>query len=165
MTDTIDRLAGLAADATAQQAAVALGMAPIPGEGGWWAPGTRSAELSSITALIGPDGASFSAWHRLTIHEGWQWLAGAALRLSMLAGTGALTDHLLDAAHPQALVPRGTWQGARSLGRWTLIGCWCAPQFTDDSFELGGRSALTDTFPQHAAAIAALTRDGSDVQR
>lgn len=165
MTQSTEPPMDPAAASAAAEAARALGMAQIPGEGGWWAAGTRSPELSSITALIGPDGADFSAWHRLTIHEGWQWLAGDPLHLSMLTDDGTLTVHPLDPDHPQALVPRGTWQGARSLGRWTLIGCWCAPQFTDDVFELGDRAELTARFPQHAAAIEALTRDSDQVPR
>ncbi len=38
--------------------------------------------------------------------------------------------------HPQALVPAGAWQIARSLGAWTLLGCTVAPGFDFAGLEL-----------------------------
>jgi len=37
---------------------------------------------------------------------------------------------------PQAIVPAGAWQSARTLGLWTLVGCTVAPAFLFDHFEL-----------------------------
>ena len=37
---------------------------------------------------------------------------------------------------PQAVIPMGWWQQARSLGPWTLVGCTVAPGFTFDGFVL-----------------------------
>jgi hypothetical protein len=37
---------------------------------------------------------------------------------------------------PQIVVPAGAWQGARSLGAYTLVGCTVAPGFEFSSFEL-----------------------------
>jgi hypothetical protein len=37
---------------------------------------------------------------------------------------------------PQALVPAGAWQSARSRGDWTLAGCTVAPAFEFASLEL-----------------------------
>ena len=34
------------------------------------------------------------------------------------------------------VVPPGTWQAARSLGDWTLVGCTVAPPFDFAGFEL-----------------------------
>ena len=43
----------------------------------------------------------------------------------------------LDAAErPQAVVPAGAWQCARTLGEWSLVGCTVAPPFSFDAFEL-----------------------------
>ena len=39
---------------------------------------------------------------------------------------------------PQAVVPAGDWQSARSLGAWSLVGCTVAPGFEFSSFELAG---------------------------
>jgi predicted cupin superfamily sugar epimerase len=151
-----------------------LGLRPIPREGAWYAPGPRTRGLSSITVLLerSPDG--FSAVHRLAVDEGWQWLAGdpaALLRLrptgppggrrSAASGrhprTGSLT--LLDAGAPQRLVHRGTWQGAATLGDWTLLACWCAPAFRDEHFTLGEREALVTAYPDFADEVTLLTRE------
>jgi predicted cupin superfamily sugar epimerase len=37
---------------------------------------------------------------------------------------------------PQAVVPRGVWQAARSLGHRTQVGCTVAPAFQYEHFEL-----------------------------
>jgi predicted cupin superfamily sugar epimerase len=36
----------------------------------------------------------------------------------------------------QAVVPAGSWQAARSLGAWSLVGCIVAPAFDFAGFEL-----------------------------
>ncbi|MEI9890449.1 MAG: cupin domain-containing protein [Caulobacteraceae bacterium] len=40
---------------------------------------------------------------------------------------------------PQAVVPAGDWQSARSLGNWTLVGCTVAPGFEFSKFEMAPR--------------------------
>lgn len=83
-----------------------------------------------------------SRWHRVDAVEIWHWYAGAALELSVkpvleaspsVALLGPRLDH--DEV-PQAIVPQGHWQQARSLGVWTLVGCTVAPGFTFDGFEM-----------------------------
>jgi predicted cupin superfamily sugar epimerase len=135
-----------------------LGMEPIPQEGAWLVQGPRVPGLSTIRALLADTPEGFSAMHRLEIDEGWQWLDGAPLRMLRLAPEGTLTRTTLDAGHPQLVVPRGTWQGARTLGNWTLIACWCAPAFELEYFTLGDRTALVGAYPDAADDIAALTR-------
>lgn len=149
----------MTAEPTAAELVERLGMQPIAGEGGWWAPGTRTPELSSITALLADTDDGFSALHVLTIHEGWQWLDGDPLELVRLHPDGTADTVTLDRHTHQAVVPAGVWQGARTLGAWTLFGCWCAPAFTDDCFTLGERSALLAAYPGYAAHVTALTRD------
>jgi predicted cupin superfamily sugar epimerase len=34
------------------------------------------------------------------------------------------------------VVPKGWWQSATSLGRWTLVGCTVSPAFDFAGFEL-----------------------------
>jgi predicted cupin superfamily sugar epimerase len=83
-----------------------------------------------------------SAWHRVTdAAETWHHYAGAPLALTLSAdGRESETRHLgSDLAageRPQATVPAGAWQAARSLGDWTLVGCTVAPAFDFGSFEL-----------------------------
>jgi len=47
-----------------------------------------------------------------------------------------LGSDLLSEERPQAVVPPGVWQSARTLGDWTLVGCTVAPGFRFESFEL-----------------------------
>ncbi len=154
-------LAGLPPDSAAADTVIAsLRMQPIPGEGGYFVLGPRVAGLSSITALLTEEPAGFSALHRLRIDEGWQWLAGSPADLLIVeSGTGAAIRHRLGPGGvAQAVVPAGCWQGATTLGAWSLIACWCAPQFTDDDFELGARADLLAAFPHLATDIERLTR-------
>jgi predicted cupin superfamily sugar epimerase len=124
-----------------------LGLMPHP-EGGHfretWADGGGSA----IYFLL-PRGER-SAWHRL--HERaeiWHFYAGATLELSIdVRGPGTAATEVMylganldePAERPQAVVPAGAWQSARSLGDWTLVGCTVAPPFTFDDFELASES-------------------------
>ena len=86
-----------------------------------------------------------SAWHRVRDRvEIWHFYAGAALRLEVdLEGPGTAAAHHLELGsdlhagqRPQAVVPAGAWQSARTLGAWTLVGCTVAPPFRFDSFDL-----------------------------
>ena len=83
-----------------------------------------------------------SAWHRVRdAAELWHFHAGAPLELRILTDDVGeevlrLGINLVRGEIPQALVPRDTWQSARSLGPWTLVGCTVAPGFTFDAFEM-----------------------------
>jgi predicted cupin superfamily sugar epimerase len=83
-----------------------------------------------------------SRWHRVDAVEVWHWYAGAPLELRMTQAAGGAQDvvvlsaDLAAGARPQAVVPAGHWQSARSLGVWTLVGCTVAPGFTFDGFEM-----------------------------
>jgi predicted cupin superfamily sugar epimerase len=66
---------------------------------------------------------------------------------------------------PQALVPAGSWQGARLTGgphlptryAWALVSCVVTPGFDFADFELADRDALLAEHPQHADLIRELT--------
>jgi len=83
-----------------------------------------------------------SRWHRVDAAEVWHWYAGAPLELSVAPHDGAslstvrLGSVLSSGERLQSVVPTGYWQQARSLGRWTLVGCTVAPGFTFDGLEL-----------------------------
>jgi predicted cupin superfamily sugar epimerase len=82
-----------------------------------------------------------SRWHTVDAVEIWHWYAGAPLELGVAApGRPAERMQLgFDAANgmdPQAVVPAGWWQQARSLGTWTLVGCTVAPGFSFEGFVL-----------------------------
>lgn len=144
---------------TAEQVIERLRMQPVPEEGAWFAPGPRTQGLNAITVLLTdrPDG--FSAMHRLTVDEGWQWLAGAPAALLRLRPGGSGVLNYVDGGQHQFLVRAGTWMGASSLGAWSLLSCWCAPAFRPEHFELGDRATLVEQYPSYAAEITALTRD------
>ena len=133
----------------AQEIAARLGMQPHP-EGGWyvetWQPagpdGSRGPG-SAILFLLAT--SERSHWHRLDADEVWQWSAGDDLELrTWTEGDATITVTRLGgdvsggpaATVVQAIVPKGAWQTARTLGAWTLVGCIVAPAFDFDGFEL-----------------------------
>jgi predicted cupin superfamily sugar epimerase len=92
-----------------------------------------------------------SRWHRIDSVELWHWYGGAPLLLSASVNGRDVVElrlgmDLAAGERPQALVPGGSWQSARSLGAWTLVGCTVAPGFLFEKFEL----ATPDTFPTRA---------------
>ena len=93
--------------------------------------------MTSIYFLL-PAGV-VSRWHRVDADEIWYFHDGASLALDIV-GDGGRRQEVLDrpgASHsPQAVVPAGAWQSARSLGDWTLVGCAVAPGFEFSGFEL-----------------------------
>jgi len=124
----------------------ALGLQPHP-EGGHYreiwrdrpADGARGAG-TAIYYLLGP--GEHSHWHRVRdADEGWHWYGGGPLALTVSPdGHDAEAVHLGPdlARHqrPFALVPRGHWQTAASLGRWSLCGCTVSPAFDFAGFEM-----------------------------
>jgi predicted cupin superfamily sugar epimerase len=122
-----------------------LALRPHP-EGGWFrethqdrpAGGGRGA-LSVIYYLL--RAGERSVWHRIDAVEVWHFYDGAPLRLRLSADGLGSREHLLgrDLAQghaPHAVVPRGAWQSAVSLGAWSLVGCTVAPAFAFEGFEL-----------------------------
>lgn len=81
-----------------------------------------------------------SHWHRIDAVELWHYYAGAPLTLEIAEGVKrtvvTLGPDLWAGERPQAVVPAGAWQAARSLGDWTLSGCTVAPGFEFGGFEL-----------------------------
>src|SRR5580658_644676 len=142
-----------------------LGLAPLPGEGGFfartWTSGVRMAGGrpcgSAILFLITE--SDFSALHRLGMDEIWHFHGGDPAELSLLgpvAGscrTLVLGPDVAGAHVPQAIVPAGTWQGARPCAPaagargWSLFGCTVSPAWDEREFELGERGALLREFP------------------
>ena len=132
---------------TAEQVVLRLGLEPHP-EGGWF--------RETFRDVPGPDGRAASTaiyyllaagqvshWHRVTdAAEVWHFHAGAPLELGLapFAGGAARTvilgADLQSEQRPQAVVPPGDWQSARSLGDWTLVSCTVAPGFEFAKFEM-----------------------------
>lgn len=133
-------------DLSAAEVIALLGLAPHP-EGGHFRetfrdtrclPGGRAAS-TTIYFLI--EMGEISRWHTVDAAEHWHWYAGAPLELSIARPSEAaeiltLGCDLRRGERPQAVVPAGAWQQARSLGPWSLVGCTVAPGFTFDGFQM-----------------------------
>lgn len=131
---------------TAEEIVAALGLAPHP-EGGAYretyrhvpSDGGRGA-MTAIYYLL--RAGERSHWHRVDAAEIWHFHAGAPLALEMARAQGTTTEtvtlgaDLAAGQRPQAIVPEGWWQAARSLGAWTLVGCTVGPAFEFAGFEL-----------------------------
>lgn len=163
-------------NAGASQLISRLGLSPLPGEGGFYAPTWTS-------AIRGPEGracgsailfliteADFSALHRLGMDEIWHFHAGDPAELVRIdprtrgCSVSVLGPDVGGSHAPQGIVPAGEWQGARiragapSGHGWTLFGCTLSPAWDERECELGQREALLREFPAHSAIIRALTR-------
>jgi predicted cupin superfamily sugar epimerase len=120
-----------------------LGLEPHP-EGGWFrrtwtspvlVDGDRPA-ASAIQFLLTP--GERSAWHVVDADELWLWHGPGPLTLLLGDAPGTpLERRVLDADHPQVLVPAGTWQATGPVDREVLVSCVVSPGFTWDGFRLG----------------------------
>jgi len=125
---------------TAAEVIAQLDLAPHP-EGGWYretfrdtaGPEGRGASTAIYFLL---EAGQESRWHRVDAAEVWHFHAGAPLLLAIGAVEHRLGVDLLAGERPQAVVPSGVWQKARSLGDWTLVGCTVAPGFDFAGFEM-----------------------------
>jgi len=77
-----------------------------------------------------------SRWHRVDAAEVWHFYRGAPLELRIGKDTYVLGSNLDEAHAPQVVVPANSWQSAKSLGDYTLVGCTVAPGFEFAQFEL-----------------------------
>ncbi|PZX18549.1 hypothetical protein LX81_01183 [Palleronia aestuarii] len=129
---------------TAEEIIAELDLAPHP-EGGhfrqtWIADGPGRPTGTCIYFLLRAGEASH--WHRVDATEIWHFYRGDPLVLSIAADAeGPARDHLLGpeigpGRGPQAIVPPGHWQAARTTGEWTLVGCTVSPAFRFEGFEL-----------------------------
>ena len=162
---------------TAAQWVRALCLAPHP-EGGWYRETHRDTLVIPRRGLPrrfrGPRAASTailfllargqcSRLHRIQSDEVWHFYRGSALEISIIEPDGRLRAFALGARPArgerlQAVVPAGTWFGARLRGRgaWALVGCTVAPGFDFADLELADRAALLRAFPRHRRTIEAL---------
>ncbi len=137
--------------AEADRLIAALGLAPHP-EGGHYRETWRDQATngrgsgSAIYYLLKQN--EVSAWHRIDAAEIWHYYGGAALELRLIEGdkeSNATLGTDIDAGErPQIIVPAGTWQTAKSLGPWTLVGCTVSPAFEFSSFELAPKGGPRD---------------------
>jgi predicted cupin superfamily sugar epimerase len=147
-----------------------LGLQPHP-EGGFYGEVYRSrasvnpadgrgsrAALTTIYFLL-PAGA-VSRWHRVLSDEVWHFYEGAPVDLWIASPDAGLIRRfrvgpLEQDQHPVQTVPSGCWQGARSTGEYSLVGCTVAPGFEYPDFTLAAdhpdAPAQLRAQPDHAA--------------
>jgi uncharacterized protein len=124
-----------------------LDLKPHP-EGGWYR------ELHRSTLRVGTPRASRSAltsiyyllqrqersrWHTVEADEIWHFYAGAPLELFAYEPVARMFVRRVlappgDECEPAAVIPAGTWQAARTLGDYSLVGCSVGPGFEFDDF-------------------------------
>ena len=167
---------------TADEVIAALGLRPLPVEGGYYretyraafrlpadAPGPAClggrAASAAIYYLLTPD--TFSALHRLLWDEVFHFYLGDPVEM-LLLGPGpadggrvlTLGTDLRAGQAPQAVVIGGVWQGSALApgGRFGLLGTTVAPGFEFADYEAGDRAALQDALPEFADRVCRLTR-------
>jgi len=169
----------LPADPEIEAIVRALGLVPLPQEGGLYAETYRSARILPAGAA-GPDQTGpracataiyylvtptrFSALHRVASTEIFHFYLGDPVQMLQLHPDGHASSHaigtdILAGQRPQVVAPRGVWQGTRLApgGRFALLGCTVSPGFDFADYEHGVRTALLRAYPQAAAEIEALT--------
>jgi predicted cupin superfamily sugar epimerase len=123
--------------------------------------GRARAHSTAIYFLL--ERGEHSRWHRVDAAEVWHWYRGAALEI-YIREKNQTTRHVLgnrivEGQRPQIVVPAGAWQCARSLGRYTLVGCTVAPGFEFAGFELAGDApAGRSTWPAEPSPKRARSR-------
>jgi predicted cupin superfamily sugar epimerase len=119
-----------------------LGLEPHP-EGGHFRETWR--DPASLTEPRGHGTAIYfllregerSHWHRVDAAEIWHFYAGDPLELSIEGRDPMLLGpDLASGQEPQLIVPPGAWQAARTIGKFTLVGCTVSPAFQFEGFEL-----------------------------
>lgn len=134
-----------------------LGLSPHP-EGGHFRetfrdaakPGERAASTAIYFLL---KAGERSHWHAVDAAEAWHFYAGDPILLEVSPTGGPvqrirLGSDLAAGERPQAIVPSGHWQQARSLGKWTLVGCTVAPGFMFEGFTLTAPDFVPDARPE-----------------
>ena len=146
-----------------EQLRQSLGLIPHP-EGGYYrehyrAPaeaGARSVGTAIFYLLA--DG-EFSAWHRVHQDELWHWYEGAPLELHLLDDDGYRSLRLGPVGEgtvPCHVVPAGTWQAARPVSGYTLVGNTVSPAFSFDDWALADaatREGLAARWPEARRAL------------
>ena len=97
--------------------------------------------LTTIYFLL--TAGDISRWHRVGSDEVWHFYEGAVLELLTIDELfQRIERHRLGevdvAMQPVHVVPAGRWQGARSTGDYTLVGCTVGPGFEFEDFQLLG---------------------------
>jgi predicted cupin superfamily sugar epimerase len=154
---------------TAEEIIRRLRLQPHPKERGYFVETYRSEETigsrslsTAIYFLLKQD--SFSEMHRLRSDELFHFYCGSAAEALLLDASGQgklvrLGNDFAKEEQPQLIIPKGCWQGMRSTGEFTLLGCTVAPGFDYSDYESGNRSQLIARYPEWTEWIVRLTEE------
>ena len=167
---------------TARALIKALGLEPLPVEGGHFRQTYQANEAVSVTVpgraqpllkprataifyLLADEPDSFSALHSLPTDEIYHFYLGDPVELLLLKPRGAseiitLGQDICNGQRVQFAVPAGIWQGSRLApgGRFALLGTTMAPGFIEGDYIPGDRATLLQQYPDRRALIMLLTR-------
>jgi uncharacterized protein len=121
--------------------------------------GARSA-ITAIYYLLEPN--QVSRWHVVEADEVWHFYEGSPLELlAYNPETRALVRSVLgntnDDHERVAVIGKGIWQAARSLGDFSLMGCTVGPGFDFEDFRLvANLSGHSTHFEGNLAPFASL---------
>mgnify|MGYP001111670325 CR=1 FL=1 len=123
--------------------------------------GKKRSALTTIYYLLMEGGHSL--FHRLDADEAWHYYEGAELELFWIDPALKYCNRRLlgpagELSRPVGVVPAGCWQGARTTGEYTLVGCTVAPGFEYGDFQLLREDPevereIRERFPELAALI------------
>ncbi len=118
---------------------------------------------TAIYYLLTPN--SFSIMHRLQTDEIFHHYIGDPVNMLQLLPDGSgqlvmLGNDILNGMHPQVIVPKGVWQGAKLApgGKFALLGTTMSPGFDSTDYETGSRDILVTSYPEFRDLIIALTK-------
>ena len=104
----------------------------------------------------------FSRWHVVEADEIWHFYEGSPLELlaydpESRALTRGVLGNMTDEQVRVAVIRKGIWQAARSLGDFSLVGCNVGPGFDFEDFRLvAGLSGHLAHFKDTLAPFASL---------
>ena len=146
---------------TADQVIQALGLVPLPTEGGHLRQTWLDERCCAIYYLMAqPD---FSGLHKLDFLEIWVHHSGAPARMLLIDPDGTVTEPVLGSdleagEVPQVIVPPGVWMAAEPLGAWSLLSTFMAPPYREDIVTFAHWADLASRHPEHAERIRRLCR-------
>ena len=146
-----------------------FGMKPLPEEGGYYVETYRAKEKlavehlptrysgprnfsTAILYLLTPD--TCSHLHKVRSDEIFHFYLGDPVQMIQLLPNGKINiieigADITKGQHPQVVVPRGTWQGARlkANGKFALLGCTVAPGFEFADYKSADKKKLLKKYP------------------
>ncbi|MBA2467855.1 MAG: cupin domain-containing protein [Chloroflexia bacterium] len=147
-----------------------LGLAPMPGEGGFFRrtvlvpnadPALDAPAHTAILYLI--SGETWSGLHMLQANEVFHFYLGDACRMVVCSPDGVLEERRLgtdlrSGCQIQTMVPAGTWQGTRLMDGgefgFALLGTTMTPGFRRDQFRLALPADLESLPPNVADTLS-----------